>query len=518
MLKPLNKDVITTGSKKKNIHRVPSLMVPQTKEISPPRIEFLPAQFPGFDMENITPQVVAEFISRQDEFYTPHRDNPFIARFKDAGIKLVGSIRENWNAWFELPSPSRALTPPATPCTPDDSSIRVRPLHLNVRRCHSLPGSPTMTRKEFDRFHDSSAPSKRTHSVLTSVRKLEEEFTDESFECRSDSSSNDSALGLDIMLKDFRSLMLTPHGHMSRKFSVEPSMLNNSVDRYRSRSELLALRESSLRGDVSPLRVHPAVRDRPRSWLGEDVFCSTSSSESCISMEDAFVMSPSSSYSSYSDLDSELFHLQSSVQLDLYQTRLHSRERFQELVKVWETKDLSKTPPPPGANRDNVLPAFHTPTFRPRCFWSCTKESCDYYMERVRKFQELKRKWEAQQLSTTGSDGSTGTLKPDAPNTNRQGTAPTPEQRATNNNHKDLTTAKSCPVTINLEQTASLKRLVEEPVLSIHHNSSSSSEESQSDTGETPASPSQSRHTISKPLKQSTTQSKLNPDTNNLDN
>lgn len=384
-----------SSAKKKNVYHNPSMTVIHTKEISPPRIELLTEQFPGINVECITPQVVAEFLSKQDEFYTPHRDNPFTERFENAGTKLVGSIRENWNAWFELPSPSRAITPPATPSTPDDNGLRVRPLRLRVRQCHSLPGSPVMSRKEIDRFLDGSASANCRHanSVISSVRRLEEDMGDDNFDSRSDSSSNDSALGLDFMLKDIHSLMFTSRSMMHRKAS-----LMSNVDQYRSRTEFLAMRELSAK-DLSPHRTHTSRRDRPPSWFGhpDDALCSTSSSESCMSLEDAFLMSPSSSYSSYSDLESELLHLQSSGQHD-HQTRLHSRQRFQELVSVWEAKQLSKTSPNNSEKTKPTQP-MHNPILQ-RCFLSCNRESCDYYMERVRKFQELKRKWEVQQQAS----------------------------------------------------------------------------------------------------------------------
>jgi len=356
----------------------------------------------------MTPEVVAEFLSKQDEFYTPHRDNPFTERFENAGTKLVGSIRDNWNAWFELPSPSRAITPPATPSTPDDNGTRVRPLRLKVRQCHSLPGSPVLSRKEIDRFLDSSSSTGCRHSssVMSTVRKLEEDIGDDNFDSRSDSSSNDSALGLDFMLKDFHSLMFTPRNMMQRK-----SSLMSSIDHYRSRTELLAMREFPAK-DLSPHRTHTSRRDKPPGWLShpDDAFCSTSSSESCMSLEDAFLMSPSSSYSSYSDLESELLHLQTTVQHD-HQTRLHSRQRFQELVSVWEAKQLSKVTPS-SSDRNKSAQPMHNPLLQ-RCFLSCSRESCDYYMERVRKFQELKKKWEVQQ-QTTNSESSSNVAKPES--------------------------------------------------------------------------------------------------------
>jgi hypothetical protein len=245
----------------------------------------------------------------------------------------------------ELPSPSSPLTPPCTPVTPEDHWLR--PLHRasRLRRSHSLPGSPTTLTfaelEQLERSLDQTAHRGRRLYSTTRTR-LDDDAADETFDARSDgSSSNDSAV--DMRMKDAPSFRFSHRLFGARKYSVESSMLNSSWDgRPQSRTELMArCMEARLTQDcisyhrrsLHERHLHPddPVEYIPRSY---------SSSESFMSLDESSMLSPTSSLSSYSETDSELLHTKS--QLEFYEARLRSRERFQNLVRRWEEKQADQ--------------------------------------------------------------------------------------------------------------------------------------------------------------------------------
>ena len=381
----------------------------------------------GDNIIPVTPLVVGQVWSKDDLFYTPHKDNPFIAKFPDATAKLVGSIRDNWGNWFDLPTPSSALTPPCTPMTPDECG-HVRPLRRSHTRSHSLPGSPTLPREDGEYFQFNTVGAgnccgaRRTFSAITSIRKLEEELQmvvdeslslDASFDALSDGgSSSDSALGWDMIMRDLQTPRFARcRQYPGRKFSVEASMLNSSVERCRSRPEQIA------RYIESRLCADPFLR---RSYCGppydEDYGPkSYSSSESCMSLdESSSLLSPTSTFSAESE--SDFWH--SRTQIELMEYRRRSRERFQELVKRWEAKQQSTDGKPRSGNLASALATDCAQTstlsamqrhqlvgeslrYSPR-EWrqSGPAENSDLYVER--RFEELRRKWEKSQLTPEG--------------------------------------------------------------------------------------------------------------------
>ena len=86
----------------------------------------------------VTPLTIGKVMSKDDAHYAPHRENPFLSRFRNATAKLVCS---NDNPDTML-SPSFQPTPPSTPITPQDvagSSVWCQ--SPRTWRSHSLPGS-----------------------------------------------------------------------------------------------------------------------------------------------------------------------------------------------------------------------------------------------------------------------------------------------------------------------------------------------------------------------------------------
>lgn len=350
----------------------------------------------------VTPLVVGEVMSKDDVFYTPHKDNPFTTKFPDATAKLLGSICDNWEAFCDFPTPSNLLTPPATPMTPEESGWG-RPLHRRHSRSRSLPGSPTETRRALDHFQfDASSGhacgARRTFSAMTSIRKLEEELQhatdnslDASFDTLSDGGSScDSALGWDLMMKDLRTSRCprSSRQNFARHVSVESSLLNTSLDRYRSRTEQMA------RYIEARLCTDPFLRRSfggPLTWEDDFASKSYSSSESCMSLDEAAVLSPTSSFSSYTEADTEFWH--SKTQMEVMEYRRRSRERFQELIRRWETKQSSdgKGPSTSSEHRSQQLPESRQSNLYERTEYS------DFYLER--RFEELRKKWEMTQIA-----------------------------------------------------------------------------------------------------------------------
>lgn len=340
----------------------------------------------------VTPLVVGQVMSKDDRYYTPHKNNPFVEKFEDANTKLIGSMHENWIAWFDLHSPSVPMTPPVV----TEDYMRASK-QKGLRRCYSLPGSPTLSRKrEADKlvYHEAGSVAfypraRRTlSSQLPLIKRLDscsitDSCPDDSFDAQSEgSSSNDSALGTELISKELRGsgshLDAARHLLMSRQISSERSMLNISLDRYRSRVEFLARAADGIHhaDSLSPRSRFPMDRVH---HLGEEFAgMSYSSSESCMSLDEASIMSPTSSYSSYGDSEDWQY---SRAQLEHYEQGLRSRERFQELIRRWEAKQSNQT-------HQRRLAESNL----------CEHQQSDSHVER--KFQELRKKWESE--SPTG--------------------------------------------------------------------------------------------------------------------
>lgn len=341
----------------------------------------------------VTPLVVGEVMSKDDPFYTPHKDNPFVSRFKDANTKLVGSLRDNWEAWFELPSPN-PYSPPTTPRTREDSSsVYIRPTRIKLRRCHSLPGSPNLARKEIDRFQYEMANysprnvvySRRPYGTVANIKKILNTSigaNDDLYDARSDgSSSTDSAV--ELMVRDLKGAHITPTGNY-RKCSIETGATVNPFEKYRNQYFTRYL-ESKILDDAihKKLFVNPKLSSNTDEDLGAHSF---SSSESCMSLDECSILSPTSSYSSYSE-ESERW---SRAQFELYEHRLRSREKFQELVRRWEAKQIQDGKMDKNTSLSEGQRSHHH--HKHTLLTHDKSEHGDAHLER--KFQELKHKWE----------------------------------------------------------------------------------------------------------------------------
>ena len=381
----------SSSSDNEDVHDTP-VNTPQLRDTQSITSEPESESFP------VTPLIVGEVMSNYDPFYTPHRDNPFSSRFKDAKAKLIGSLRENWQAWFDLPSPGNLFTPPITPKSGHEDSSWIRPIVTpKLRRSHSLPGSPNLLKKEIDRYQYEAAhyspsgyrlvrgyPLKASEEVSTSTTSgsLAQE---EMFETHSDgSSSADSAV--DLMLRDIkRSRKKLVSG---RKLAVEASggSRSGTGEGCVSPAEILTrYLEAKILDDALNKRL--GIEPKVSSGKVEERFPhSFSSSESCLSLDECSMLSPTSSYSSYGE-DSELW---SRAQFEFYEHRLRSREKFQELVRRFEAKQQAAS-----AKKGEEGPASTTHTDTRSLFLHERLEHSDSHLER--KFQELRRKWENQE-------------------------------------------------------------------------------------------------------------------------
>lgn len=343
-----------------------------------------------------------QVMSRDDVFYQPRSEiNPFAMRFKDCP-KILG--KDCWASMMDLPSPSSPSTPPATPVGSDHWA---RPLHVRLRRCHSMPGSPTPPAGEAVDRAMAAYPShtRRTFSVMTSIRKLEDETADDVCDARSDgSSSNDSAIS--FSLRDFTNRS-SLRGSSHRKPSLETQqVLNTSWEsRYYSRTELLArCLEARYQQDWQPYqrrslheRLHPDELDSlvPRSY---------SSSDSFMSLDEYSMLSPTSSISSHSETDCELWH--SRAHLEQYEARLLSRQRFQELVRRWESKqaardnnNASSGSSSGGLSGGEAAAVALEDTARLSAATGCLRDRPELNINPEKQVQELRRRWEAKQTS-----------------------------------------------------------------------------------------------------------------------
>ena len=336
---------------------------------------------------NVNAHVVGKVMSRDDLFYTPHRNNPFAIHYKD-GSKIVA--RDSWASMMDLPSPTSPSTPP---CTPVNPATGHRPARARVRRSKSLPVSPTLLRKELElEQHDSCPPrARRTFSVLQSIRKLEDDSVDDSYETRSDgSSSNDSAVDVRVRACDL--MTRTPRGPARSRSHRDPALLlNTSWDGRGTRTENLArCMEARLAGhDWLPLpsrrltyHHHHHCPGHPDDPQVDGVPRSYSSSESFMSLDESSVLSPTGSLSSYSETDSEAWLSRSHI--EFYESRLRSRERFQELVRRWEAKQAAGGEGPP----------IEPPT-EPRPLHGIRERSEPTDLQMEQRFKELRQRWEA---------------------------------------------------------------------------------------------------------------------------
>lgn len=343
----------------------------------------------------VTPQVVGKVWSKDDVFYSPATCNPFTSRFKD-GAKIIA--KDSWVSVFDLPSPIFPLTPPCTPVTPEEA-LWLRPLRGRPRKCNSMPGSPTASRREHDQlplepfnseFNSPLQRMGRAFSVISSIKKLEDEI-DDTFDNRSDGgSSNDSAV--DLHMRDLYASRCFRHG--GRKYSVEATMMTSAWDfKPPSRTELIArCMEARLTMDNIP---HPRKLFSERHGVtDEDAMPpSYSSSESCMSLDESAFLSPTSSLSSYSETE-EMWH--SRTQMEFYEYKLRSRERFQELVKRWEAKQARVEESSKSAMECPALAAGVDLTI-PRMGLHVLSEKGDGTDVDEHRFQEIRKKFEIKQ-------------------------------------------------------------------------------------------------------------------------
>ena len=98
----------------------------------------------------LTPQVLGEAMSKDDQFYTPGLTNPFVDMKRFLGRKILETPTDKESFYFELPSPSHALTPPCTPRTPDNMFENHKHRQVNSL---SLPSSPILLRKAAEQNH-----------------------------------------------------------------------------------------------------------------------------------------------------------------------------------------------------------------------------------------------------------------------------------------------------------------------------------------------------------------------------
>lgn len=275
----------------------------------------------------VTSLVVGEVMSKDDVYYTPHTDNPFAAKFKDATMKLVSaSVDFQWLK-FDLPSPSHPHTPPATPASPEHLQW-TRPLDSWFKSCHSMPpGSPYASQIQASELQWLSetcraVPSSPSGNLPASLFKQPncENLPEDSGDALSDTSSAaDSALGFEILKKDIDIPWHAPN------WIVRQKQYNVSLGRFLSRSELMGRYVESRQAIQRILGMHNDL-----------AVTSFSSSESCLSVDESALLSPTSSYSSDSDFWHRGQHWRT------YE-KLQSREKVQGLVKMWETIQARRT-------------------------------------------------------------------------------------------------------------------------------------------------------------------------------
>ena len=287
----------------------------------------------GDDLDVITSRLLGEVMSRDDAFYTPHKDNPFATRFADANAKLMGDASGSASWWMQT------ATPPCTPLTPASADAGVWP--VPARRARSLPGSPAVRRR------------RRASS------RLAPRYPDDGSDGDSDA-SEDSALGLDS-------------GGAGRGTGGRVSVDMFSAPCLWRRPPLPP--PASARGRRPP----PADGRAP---------C-YSSSESCFSesFDGSCVLSPTSSHGSSRDADLDWTPAPGRHAHLFYEHRLRSRHRFQQLVARWEAAQLR-----PGAGRraPSGLPRPAAPT-------PPLQQLASHSQPLEHRFQKLRLEWETRQ-------------------------------------------------------------------------------------------------------------------------
>lgn len=331
---------------------------------------------------SVTKETVGQVMSRDDPFYLPHRNNPFCGIFKD-GRKLIGSHREHWGPLIDL------HWPPGR-----DKEMALAAL-VQPRRCISLPNSPPRNRKEVDlrtMMNDSLPPVAMGRQDVSLVEDIDVQSEG--------ASSNDSALGLEPIIKDPLYVRFSTKYFGLRKFSVDPGVISGPGERsYRANHTDRIVRQLEAR--VLDDALQRRFRTNPECATGgsdECGPCSFSSSESCMSLDENSIMSPTSSYSSYSENDSELWF--NRAQLELYEHRLRSREWFQELVRRWEENQGRAAGNSQGSN--TLSPAMASRPSQYTRTLLAPDRSVDINDPGMdRHFQELRHKWESKQLNSS---------------------------------------------------------------------------------------------------------------------
>ena len=168
-------------------------------------------------------------------------------------------------------------------------------------------------------------------------------FYDTAFD-EDDTSSIDSAV--DITPREFRSKRKILFN--SKKTSFERVFLTSSERFNRPSAEFLTRSLDSRNLD----ELMYASRRSDFLSVDDDLAHCYSSSESCMSLDESSLLSPSSSLSSYGDSLTETELWFAHTQLERYEYRLRSRERFQELIQRWESKQAANKQDGAGSPSD----------------------------------------------------------------------------------------------------------------------------------------------------------------------
>lgn len=317
----------------------------------------------------VTPIIVGKVMSRADRHYAPQKGNPFPPHFRDSTAKVDGALL-NCPDYLDMHSPRNIVpsTPP-TPMSPYDSSWCPDIPHRR-HRSHSLPGTPLFLDESNFGFGTSECASgrdepRKTNSVESSTQKLEVRLDDSDWE----EESVDSALGLDVPSKDGATLRSNFNRNTYRSSSL--NCPHTELDL------VTCIFKGVVMGKAAAASRVTSIDD------SESGMKSYGSSGSRVSNDEWTVMSPTSSFSSYGGAGD--------FELELPRTavvqRLLSHERFQQLMQCWE--EICR-----GGGGSGV-DEMGTSQAQSRIVLSQKLEMHDFYL--VRKFQELKRKWESQQ-------------------------------------------------------------------------------------------------------------------------
>lgn len=312
-------------------------------------------------------------MSRADRHYAPQKGNPFPPHFRDSTAKVDGALL-NCPDYLDMHSP-RGIVPttPPTPMSPYDSSWCPEVPHRR-RRSHSLPGTPLFLDECSFGFGPSELASehhRKTNSVESSTQRLEVRLDETDWE---EAESVDSALGLDVPSKE------GPSTPASSSYFSRNTYRSSSLNCPHTELDLVAcLFKGVVMGKTATVSGgrFTSVDDSESGGTK-----SYGSSGSRVSNDECTVMSPASSFSSYGGGGDFELELPKTVAVQ----RLLSHERFQQLMRCWEEMARGG-----GSGVDDI----GTNRVRSRILLSQKLELHDFYL--VRKFQELKRKWENQQ-------------------------------------------------------------------------------------------------------------------------